>query len=197
MSWNSSRVHGSVALAALTLWACREVDVVTDGGDGSSSTTPPSSVASVVSSTVSTGSSSSASSGAGGAAPGAYFALNMVTGAPRMALLKRDDVRDLCFQIQLVASAGSVVDLGSPMGNVEVARVTNDADDCIPWEPSWPPPPQGDVVDATKLQGDLVISAPPCAVSFDAIMSFEDDVAWTPETEILVHSDLPIEGGCP
>lgn len=194
-----SRARGRQAVAALAVWAltvaalaCREVDVVADDGDGSSSNAASSQLASSAAST-----SASASTGAGGGAAGAYTALNMVTGAPRMALLKRDDVRDLCFQLQLVASAGSVVDLGDSMGNVEVARVTNDADDCTPWEPSWPPPPQGAVVEVTKLAGTLVITEPPCEVSIDAIMSFADDVAWTPDVEALKVSDLPIEGGCP
>ncbi|MFO0614671.1 MAG: hypothetical protein U0414_18945 [Polyangiaceae bacterium] len=192
----TARVGGVILGLALGAWgfACRDVATIHDDGDGTT-------VGASVSASASSGSesSSSASTGTGTCEGcGTYQAINLVTGAPRMALLKRDDVRDLCFQLVLIAGAGSVVDLGSPPGGfAEIARVTHDADDCEPWVGVVPPPPMGEVFDATSLGGKLSISQPPCTVEVDAVMTFTNGPEWAPAAEELTASGVVIEGGCP
>lgn len=177
---------------SVALTACREVDVIDDDGSGSTGAT---------SSVATTGAATSASSSSGGSTCSGdacdYTAMSLVTGAPRMALLKMDKVRDLCFQLVMVAGATQeIVFDGS--ANVENARVTNEADDCIPWGAGFPPEPIGDVVDASGLIGTLSIAlGNPCVVDVDAAMTFANAPPWVPESEALIASDLQMINGCP
>lgn len=179
----------AVSLAA----SCRDVDVVTDGEDGTTSASSSTTAAT-------TGSTTAASSSSGGSTCGAgecaYFAMSLVTGAPRLAVLKADEVRDLCFQLVLIAGSGEQVVLSSSP-NVETARITSSASDCVPWGAGFPPEPTGEVVDATGLVGTLSVSAPPCSVAIAATMSFDAPPSWVPQAEALEASSIPMENGCP
>jgi hypothetical protein len=179
-------VRAAVALVFLAwIGGCRDVDTVLDDGDGSTSAS------------ASSASSSSAASSTGASMDtGTYSAINLVTGAPRFALMKRDDTRNLCFQIVVVASAGSALEWEGPT-SVDLARVTHDAHDCAPWTGVMPPPAMGEILDATGLTGTLVVSAPPCFVDVDATLSFTNPPSWAPDMEPLTAEDLVIDGGCP
>lgn len=187
-----------VALLACALplgASCRDVDVVTDGEDGTTSgaTTLSSSAAT---SGASTSSSSSSGTSPCGAGECSYAAMSLVTGAPRLAVLKADKLRDLCFQIVLVAAPGEQVVFSSAK-DVEMARVTSSASDCLPWGAGFPPDPVGDVVDATDLVGSLSVSSPPCSVTIAAKKSFDGAPSWVPGEETLDASDILMENGCP
>ena len=55
----------------------------------------------------------------------------------------------------------------------------------------------GEIANATSLGGKLAISAPPCAVDVEGVMSFADGLDWTPDAEPLGRTGLVIDGGCP
>lgn len=187
-----------VALLACALplgAACRDVDIVTDGEDGTTSASA-SSTASAATTGASTGASSSSGTSPCSGGECAYFAMSLVTGAPRLAVLKADKVRDLCFQIVVIGGAGSVIMLGGNP-NVETARVTSSASDCAPWGAGFPPVPDGDVVDATDLAGTLSVSEPPCSVTISAKMSFDGAPSWVPSEEAFDAAGIVMDNGCP
>lgn len=188
----------ALGAALLLIGACREVDVVTDDGDGT--TVASTSVASTSAASSTAASSTAASSGAGGGwscgdVDCTYAAENLFTNAGRIALLKTDLTHDLCFQLVLTQVAGETVTFDGGPG--ELARVTNHASDCTPGGVGMPPEPVGEFFDATGLVGTVTIAGPPCVVTADLKMLFDGAPPWAPAAEALVASDVPIIGNCP
>lgn len=185
--------RAALVIAIVLLGACRDVATLEDDGGGTT-------VGSSATGSGAGSASASSSTGSGSCAGpcDSYSAINLFTNAGAVAILKRDDARDLCFQLGLDALSMEVVDLGQyPLDLIKFARVTHDADDCAPWTGIGPPTPIGEIANATSLGGKLAISAPPCAVDVEGVMSFADGLDWTPDAEPLGRTGLVIDGGCP
>jgi hypothetical protein len=138
------------------------------------------------------------SGGAQCGAGGEYAAVNLFTGAPRAALLKADEVRDLCFRVVVITFAGGTLGLTlEPGSGVESAEVTDHASDCLPWGGGFPPPPAGSSFPATAATGTLSVGADPCDIEVHGTLFFEGAPPWAPASETLEAAGVPIEGGCP
>jgi hypothetical protein len=135
-------------------------------------------------------------SGSGGAVV-EYRAVNLVTGAPRFELTKKDVARDLCFHLRILMGAGDAATFEQPGPPFEELLVSNDASEC--GDPGGPPPapPSTTSVPATGADGTMELSEPPCAVTAVFTLAFDATAPWVPAAETFDVAALAVENGCP
>lgn len=183
-------------------------------GDSSSSSSSSSSASGGASSASSSGGASSASSsgasssgasssgrsgavadaggGDGGGGGGAtYRAVNLVTGVPRYAIVKRDDAAKRCIRmrVEMVGDGDGIGLTVTPQGwAANVVELTDDPTDCdAPGTPA-----KGVVSKASAGAGGVTfLTGSPCKTSVDATLTFASG------TDVMSATDLVIEGGCP
>lgn len=148
------------------------------------------------------GGAGGAGNGGGTAAGGGegdihYRAYNLITGVPRFVLTKRDNDRDICFQLRTVMTAsesGTFMQPGPPFEEILVMPGAVLCGDTGGTAPSAPSP---SAVAASDADGTIAVSAPPCTVTASFELAFEDSAPWVPATEPFDLQAFPIEQGCP
>jgi hypothetical protein len=143
------------------------------------------------------GASGGAATGGGGAGVVEYRAVNLVTGAPRFVLTKKDIGRDLCFQLRLLMGAGDFATFDAPGMPFEELLVAEGAATCGETGGAPPSAPPTTSVPAADADGDIGLSDPPCAVTASFTLAFDDPQPWVPASEVFEVRALPIEQGCP
>jgi hypothetical protein len=127
-----------------------------------------------------------------------YFAgFGPIGALDRMFVAKRDYDRDLCFRVGLASPSDfGPFDIATPYPwTVESAVVVQGVANCE--QPAW----SEGAVSATSATGLISFHEEPgewmpCAVDIDATLIFEDDLPWTPESEVVFAKDVPVQGAC-
>ncbi len=132
---------------------------------------------------------------------GAYSAHTYGSGIPRIIVFKSDVTRNVCVRMIFQgAETGGANEYKVSKGpwTLEVADITNQAEDCIITSVGLPRTPTGDVLQATGAQGVIEFAGSidaPCVLSAKVFLKFDPTgFAWAPDSEPLAPKNVIIGG---
>ncbi len=136
------------------------------------------------------GASADASDGSvADAGAGVYTAYKSSGGYDRVVIFKADTVRDVCFEVRLIAPGSGSGGLTLPsQWNFDSAKVTHDAKACVQLyggnAQSWPVASQSGTISWAGYM--------PSTLDIDVTLNFSGQPAWAPSSELLKQATIPV-----